>query len=118
MKSIQFLGATGEVTGSGYLIISDKGRHYLIDFGMFQGSKDIELQNYAPLSFNAKNLEAVFLTHAHLDHCGRLPILVKNGFRGKIYATDPTKQIAKEQLNFVFSLGLSLGYLVKRDYLK
>ncbi len=94
MKSVQFFGATGEVTGSGYLLISEKDEHFLIDFGMFQGSKDIELQNYAPLAFNAKNLKAVFLTHAHLDHCGRLPLLVKNGFHGKIYATDPTKQIA------------------------
>lgn len=93
MKKIQFLGASGVVTGSSYLVTGDAGDTILIDLGMFQGTDDTENINFSLPSFDVKTLRAVFLTHAHLDHCGRLPLLVKKGFTGKIYTTDATKMI-------------------------
>lgn len=93
MKTIKFLGASGEVTGSGYVLTGDNGNQILIDFGMFQGTDETQTQNFLPLSFNAKNLQAVLLTHAHLDHCGRLPLLGMLGYTGKIYSTEATKEI-------------------------
>lgn len=83
---IQFIGATHEVTGS-CTLLEVNGRSYLVDCGMEQG-KDV-FQNI-PLPVNAAEIEAVFLTHAHIDHSGMLPKLYKDGFRGKIYATDVT----------------------------
>lgn len=83
------------VTGSSYLLSGDSGRPLLIDFGMFQGSPDITALNYKPLAFNPKDLEAVILTHAHLDHCGRLPLLARNHFSEKIYMTEPTKVLSE-----------------------
>ena len=91
---IQFLGAAGGVTGSSYLLTTET-QSVLIDCGMFQGSDDKDQINYAELPFDVRALSAVFLTHAHLDHCGRLPLLVKQGFAGKVYATEPTAIIAK-----------------------
>jgi metallo-beta-lactamase family protein len=93
MKSIQFLGASGTVTGSGYLLTTEDNQTALIDFGMFQETGDILEYNYQPVSFDPATLDAVFLTHAHLDHCGRLPVLINHGFRGKIYLTEATKAI-------------------------
>lgn len=87
MTTLTFLGATGQVTGSCYLLEHEKQR-ILLDCGIFQGSKDTEKQNEQPFPFDAANLDAVVLSHAHLDHCGRLPKLVKEGFRGNIYLTD------------------------------
>lgn len=83
---IQFIGATHEVTGS-CTLLEVCGRYYLVDCGMEQG-KDI-FQNI-PLPVDAQNIEAVFLTHAHIDHSGMIPKLYKDGFRGRIYATDVT----------------------------
>ena len=83
---IQFIGATGTVTGSKYLLTLNQ-KHVLIDCGLFQGLKDLRLKNWEPLPVDPKNIEAVILTHAHLDHSGYLPVLIKNGFRGKIYTT-------------------------------
>jgi metallo-beta-lactamase family protein len=91
---IQFLGAAGGVTGSSYLLTTDT-QSVLVDLGMFQGTDDKDLVNYAELPFDVRNLSAVFLTHAHLDHCGRLPILVKQGFAGKVYATEATTTISQ-----------------------
>ncbi len=91
---IQFLGAAGGVTGSCYLLITDT-QSVLIDCGMFQGADDKNQINYAELPFDVRNLNAVFLTHAHLDHCGRLPLLIKQGFVGKVYATEATATIAQ-----------------------
>lgn len=90
MKKLKFLGSAGEVTGSCYLLTSDDGSQVLIDFGMFQGPKEISNLNYEPLQFNPSQVKGVVLTHAHLDHCGRLPMLVYGGFSGKIYMTAPT----------------------------
>ena len=74
---IQFLGGATTVTGSQYLLITERAR-VLIDCGMFQGSR-----NRIPFEFDPAELDAVLLTHAHLDHCGLLPLLVKAGFRGR-----------------------------------
>jgi metallo-beta-lactamase family protein len=94
MQKIEFLGAGGnEVTGSCYHVIADDSSEILVDFGMFQGSEQLVKKNYDLLSFHAPALQAVFLTHAHLDHCGRLPLLVFGGFLGKIYMTEPTRSL-------------------------
>jgi metallo-beta-lactamase family protein len=90
MKKLQFLGAAGEVTGSAYVLTADDESQMLVDFGMFQGPKDISNLNFEPLQFNPSQVKGVVLTHAHLDHCGRLPMLVYGGFKGKVYMTAPT----------------------------
>ncbi len=88
---ITCLGAAGCVTGSCFLI----GRKYLVDCGLFQGGRQMEALNRAPWGFNPAEIEAMFLTHAHIDHCGRIPKLVKDGFRGRIYASAPTVELSK-----------------------
>ncbi|HEY1464892.1 MAG TPA: MBL fold metallo-hydrolase [Terriglobales bacterium] len=96
MSYIQFLGAAGTVTGSKHLINTSfdgdgKGRfQVLIDCGMFQGQKEWRERNWQETPIPAKDIDAVILTHAHLDHCGWIPRLVKDGFRGAIYATPAT----------------------------
>ncbi len=95
MAYIQFLGAAGTVTGSKHLInTSDpsakNGFQVLIDCGLFQGPKEWRERNWRDAPVPAKEIDAVILTHAHLDHCGWIPRLVKEGFRGPIYATPPT----------------------------
>jgi len=92
---IQFLGAAGTVTGSKHLINTGDpsgktGFQVLIDCGLFQGMKDWRERNWRDTPVPAKEIDAVILTHAHLDHCGWIPRLVKEGFRGPIYATPPT----------------------------
>jgi metallo-beta-lactamase family protein len=99
MKKIRFLGASGEVTGSSFLLTGADDTQLLVDFGMFQGSKDIENLNYEPLTFKPSLLSGVLLTHAHLDHCGRLPLLAFRGFSGKIYMTEPTRALVDVVLN-------------------
>ncbi len=85
---LQFAGGAGEVTGSSFLI--DGRKNILIDCGFFQGEQVSEDKNRQPFPFNPQEVDAVLLTHAHLDHCGRLPSLVKNGFKGPIFTTPPT----------------------------
>jgi len=92
--SIQFLGATGMVTGSNYLILADKTK-FLVDCGLFQGDRANQSRNYEPFLFKPSEIDFVVLTHAHLDHCGRLPKLYREGFRGKIYCTPATAELAK-----------------------
>ena len=93
---IKFLGATRTVTGSCYLIKTN-GNNMLVDCGMFQGV-DMEERNYEEFDFDAKSIDFVFLTHSHLDHCGLLPKLYREGFRGKIFMTIPTRNIAEHML--------------------
>lgn len=94
MAYIQFLGAAGTVTGSKHLIStnadSSGGFQVLIDCGMFQGPKEWRERNWQDTPVPARHINAVVLTHAHIDHCGWIPRLVKAGFRGPIYATPPT----------------------------
>jgi len=91
---LTFFGGAGTVTGSKTLLEFDYQK-ILIDCGLFQGLKDLRLKNWDPLPFNLNDLNFVFLTHAHLDHSGSLPILVKNGYKGKIYCTSATKDLAE-----------------------
>jgi metallo-beta-lactamase family protein len=86
---LTFLGASGEVTGSCYLLRTDRSR-VLIDCGMFQGSATADLKNRRPLAIDPATIDAAILTHAHIDHSGRLPLLTKSGFRGKVFCTPPT----------------------------
>lgn len=90
---ITCLGASGCVTGSSFLL--DNGSKYLIDCGLFQGGRQMEALNRKPWPFNPADVSALFLTHAHIDHCGRIPKLVKDGFRGRIYTTLPTAELCK-----------------------
>lgn len=89
---IQFLGAAKTVTGSKFLL-TQGDRNFLIDCGLFQGAKEWRLKNWEPLAVDPKTITAVFLTHAHLDHSGYLPLLVKEGFEGKIYATAASRAL-------------------------
>lgn len=93
MKSVQFLGAAGMVTGSCSLLIADNGDQIVVDLGMFQEGEDLGILNYGDLGFDPAKIAGVLLTHAHLDHCGRLPLLVKAGYEGKIYMIQATRML-------------------------
>lgn len=93
IMQITCLGAARCVTGSCYLL--DNGRKYLVDCGMFQGNRQMEAMNRGAWGFNPAEISALFLTHAHIDHTGRIPKLVRDGFHGKIYATAPTAELVK-----------------------
>jgi metallo-beta-lactamase family protein len=90
---IYFLGATGDVTGSAYQVVT-KHASILVDCGMFQGGKKEKLKNRREGQIEGGRLDAVLLTHGHLDHIGRLPILTRKGYQGPIFATQPTIDIA------------------------
>ncbi len=86
---ITFLGATEEVTGSKYLIEHENIK-ILVDCGMFQGPRELTRRNWQPLPIDPKSIDALVLTHAHIDHTGYIPVFVKNGFKGKIYCSKAT----------------------------
>ena len=92
--TIAFLGATDTVTGSRFLISSPQSK-ILVDCGLFQGIKSVQRKNWDVFPIDPKQIDAVILTHAHLDHCGYLPLLVKQGFNREIYGTRYTNDIAK-----------------------
>lgn len=94
MARIGFHGAAGTVTGSRFLVESGR-RRVLVDCGLFQGPKELRARNWAPLPFAAKSVERVLLTHAHIDHSGYLPRLVRDGFRGPVHVTRPTAELAQ-----------------------
>ena len=91
---IQFLGAAKTVTGSCFYIETDNIKA-LVDCGAFQGPGDIEEKNYEPFPFNPAEIDVIFLSHAHYDHSGRIPIMVKQGFKGRIICTQPTRDLTK-----------------------
>ena len=95
--TLSFYGATGTVTGSKYLLAA-KGKRILIDCGMFQGFKQLRLRNWAPFPFDVHALDAVVLTHAHIDHTGCLPLLVKHGYSKPIYCTEATHELCEIML--------------------
>lgn len=100
-------GAAEEVTGSNYLLeggFSGETTRLLVDCGFFQGSRISEEKNSEPFSYDPSSINALLVTHAHLDHIGRIPKLVKNGFKGKIFSTPPTRDFAK--LMLIDSLGV------------
>src|SRR3981189_2161283 len=92
MPSLTFLGAAGTVTGSKHLI--DTGSHrVLVDCGLFQGLKELRRSSWQPLPVEPSTIDAVVLTHAHLDHCGYLPRLVAQGFTGRVFCTAGTRDL-------------------------
>lgn len=95
---IKFLGAAGTVTGSSYVLTSKSGQAILIDLGMFQGPPETDNLNYQPFDYDCSKLSGAVLTHAHLDHCGRLPILLTHGFTGSIWMTPPTQDLTELSL--------------------
>lgn len=105
---LTFLGAAGEVTGSCYLLEAG-GKRILIDCGLFQGGPDVEALNQAPFDFDPATLTAVVLTHAHIDHSGRLPLLVKQGYTGRIHTHKATRDLAKVMLK-------DSAFLTERDW--
>ncbi|MDX1608316.1 MAG: MBL fold metallo-hydrolase [Candidatus Spechtbacterales bacterium] len=92
MAKLTFHGGALSVTGGNYLI-ETKNSKVLVDCGMFQGFKEAEDQNYEKFPYDPAEIDAVFITHAHIDHIGRLPKLIKEGFKGSIYATPPTADL-------------------------
>ncbi|MDR3295626.1 MAG: MBL fold metallo-hydrolase [Clostridiales Family XIII bacterium] len=104
---IKFCGAASSVTGSCHLI-SGEGFNVLLDCGQFQGSKAQEAQNYKDFPFNPAEVDFLLLSHAHIDHCGRIPLLVKRGFAGKIYCTDATADLVRVML-------LDSGHILEKE---
>jgi metallo-beta-lactamase family protein len=92
MGSIHFLGAAGTVTGSRFLL-EHEGKKVLVDCGLFQGPKELRLRNWDKLPVDPQSLDAVVLTHAHVDHTGGLPRLVKDGFKGPVFCTPGTRDL-------------------------
>ena len=94
MTKLTFLGAARTVTGSKYLVETN-GTRVMVDAGLFQGLKELRLRNWQDLPVPASSIEAIVLTHAHLDHCGYLPRLVSQGFRGRIFCTQGTQDLCR-----------------------
>ena len=94
MPSLTFLGAARTVTGSKHLLDVD-GQRILFDCGLFQGLKELRLRNWSPLPVPPESIDAVVLTHAHIDHTGWLPRLVAQGFKGPIHCTGGTADLCK-----------------------
>ncbi len=104
---IKFCGATIGVTGSCHLLYTERHR-VLLDCGQFQGNKEMDALNWEPFPFDPESVEAVILSHAHIDHCGRIPLLVKRGFKGDIYCTDATADLLQVML-------LDSAYIHEKD---
>ena len=107
--SVQFLGGAGTVTGSKFLL-EYNGQRVLVDCGLFQGYKQLRLRNWKPLPIAPSDIDAAILTHAHIDHSGYVPVLVKDGFSGQVHCTDGTKALCEILLR-------DSGYLQEREAL-
>lgn len=107
MTTLTFLGGTGQVTGSNYLLETSSHR-ILLDCGMFQGRKEVEAQNANAFPFDPLTIDAVVLSHAHIDHCGRLPKLAKEGFTGPVFSTKASFALLELMLN-------DAAHLMERD---
>lgn len=107
MLELEFFGAAGEVTGSCHILRVGK-RQVLLDCGMIQGGRDAETRNAKPFPFDPAEVDAVVLSHAHLDHAGRLPLLVKRGFSGSIHTQNASQQLCEILLK-------DAGYLQEND---
>ncbi len=115
---LNFAGAAGTVTGSKYLIESG-GRRILVDCGLFQGLKALRLKNWSPLSVSPEAIDAVVLTHAHIDHSGYLPLLCRDGFKGPIFCTPATEKLCALLLPDAGRLQEEeAGYANRRGYSK
>jgi metallo-beta-lactamase family protein len=104
---IRFHGAAGEVTGSCHLV-EVAGRRILLDCGLIQGDRQAEERNRAPFPFDPKSIDAVVLSHAHIDHSGRVPLLIRSGFAGPVYTHHASKDLCRIMLK-------DSGYLAERD---
>ncbi|MEY2634198.1 MAG: hypothetical protein RIS75_138 [Actinomycetota bacterium] len=116
--SLTFLGAAGTVTGSRFVLKSNAST-VMVDAGLFQGLKELRLKNWDPFPIKPRSIDAIVLTHAHLDHCGYLPALVRDGFAGKIFATEWTIKLAEVILRDSARLQLEdAEYATKKGYSK
>jgi len=98
MIKVTCMGGAGGVTGSCFLVENNEGKKVVVDCGLFQGGKEMEKRNWADWGFNPSEISALFLTHAHIDHSGRIPKLVKDGFKGKIITSPPTAELCEIML--------------------
>jgi metallo-beta-lactamase family protein len=98
MIRVTCLGGAGTVTGSCHLVESPQGKKILVDCGLFQGGRRMEVRNWVDWGFDPKEIDTLFLTHAHIDHSGRIPKLFRDGFRGKIITSPPTAELCEIML--------------------
>ena len=105
--NLSFLGGVGTVTGSKFLL-QHQGHNVLVDCGLFQGFKALRLKNWAPFPIEPRTIDSVVLTHAHLDHSGYLPLVVKRGFKGRVFCTRSTGELCAVLLP-------DAGYLQEKD---
>lgn len=118
VATIEFLGAVGTVTGSRFLVAGESTK-VLVDCGLYQGLKELRLKNWEPFPIDAATIDAVVISHAHLDHCGYLPKLVREGFDGPIYCTPNTAKLAAIVLRDAAKLQVEdAKYAKKKGYSK
>ena len=98
MVKVTCFGAAGSVTGSNYLVETLGGKSLVVDCGLFQGSREMEARNWEPWGYDPRSIKHLLLTHAHIDHSGRIPKIVKDGFRGRIVTSPPTAELCEVML--------------------